>query len=396
MSPTAPRGPSTAPSPARSPPPAQWRCPPRSRRGGSASGACATPPAAPGRRTRGGQRHQRHRRSPSEPQRSAPHPPPRRSPTAPAGAHAHRRTAAHRSTCRRCRAPPTDRPIPPSSSPHARRVVLHRAILAVIRHLDCLDILSRTPILPGGPAAPPISAPAGGCKHPQRRTVDAEHRDIAQSHQQLAHARRVVLHRDPPVIRLFSQRRFWGIPHVQPRTPTTSTPTSFAKSRISLREIEQAIHHLSIALAAAKDPNHDRSIPMDTIVTVLIVVRMVAPDIYYGFMRGEVSDLEVVIELNRIAGRPDDWWKEEQANVSSRLRRIAIWEAIFISWGKYIRGTHDRSSPLLELRNSESSDQDNRYAQAVIENYNKVSSTQEWKFRRALALIEMVTFESPH
>ena len=85
-------------------------------------------------------------------------------------------------------------------------------------------------------------------------------------------------------------------------------------SRISLREIEQTIHHLSIALAAAKDPNHDRSIAMDTIVTVLIVVRMVAPDIYYGFMRGEVSDLEVVKELNRIEQHPR---VEVQASASS-------------------------------------------------------------------------------
>ena len=42
--------------------------------------------------------------------------------------------------------------------------------------------------------------------HPQRRTllvVDAEHLDIAQSHQQLAHARRVALHRDPPWLGCF-------------------------------------------------------------------------------------------------------------------------------------------------------------------------------------------------
>ena len=47
---------------------------------------------------------------------------------------------------------------------------------------------------------------------------------------QLTHTRRVALHRDPPVIRPSSQRRFWGIPRVQPRTPTPLTPTSFAKS----------------------------------------------------------------------------------------------------------------------------------------------------------------------
>ncbi len=32
--------------------------------------------------------------------------------------------------------------------------------------------------------------------------IDAEHLDVAQSHQPLTHARRVRLHRDPPVIRL--------------------------------------------------------------------------------------------------------------------------------------------------------------------------------------------------
>ena len=55
-------------------------------------------------------------------------------------------------------------------------------------------------------------------------------------------------------------------------------------SHISLRDIEQAIHHLSIALAAAEDPGHARSIPMDTIITVIIVVRIVAPDMYFRFI----------------------------------------------------------------------------------------------------------------
>ena len=72
--------------------------------------------------------------------------------------------------------------------------------------------------------------------HPQRPAAlvaDTEHLHIAQSHQQLTHARRVALHRDPPVIRRSSQCRFWGIPRVQPRTLTLLTPTSNAKSRIS-------------------------------------------------------------------------------------------------------------------------------------------------------------------
>ena len=76
---------------------------------------------------------------------------------------------------------------------------------------------------PHRPPAPPTSRlrPPTPDVHPQRPVrlvVDADDLHIAQSHQQLADARRVALHRDPPVIRLSSQRRFWGIPRVQPRT----------------------------------------------------------------------------------------------------------------------------------------------------------------------------------
>ena len=48
-----------------------------------------------------------------------------------------------------------------------------------------------------------------------------------------SHTRRVRFHRDPPDSRLPWRCRFWGIPHVQPRTLTLLTPTSNAKSQIS-------------------------------------------------------------------------------------------------------------------------------------------------------------------
>ena len=62
--------------------------------------------------------------------------------------------------------------------------------------------------------------------------ASAEHLDIAES-QPLTDARRVAFHRDPPDVRFAWRRRFWGIPRFQPRTPTTSTATSFAKSWIA-------------------------------------------------------------------------------------------------------------------------------------------------------------------
>ena len=165
-------------------------------------------------------------------------------------------------------------------------------------------------------------------------------------------------------------------------------------SHISLRDIEQAICHLGLALKTLKRSSIERGVPMESVVTVLIVVRIVAPNVYYKFIRNEISDLEVVSEMTRMAGRSDDWWKSDQSNLRGLPRRIAIWEAILIGWGRYTSGSPEATSPLLKQRKSESTDQDNGYPDLVIETYREVSSTDEWKFRRALALIEMLTFDS--
>ena len=165
-------------------------------------------------------------------------------------------------------------------------------------------------------------------------------------------------------------------------------------SHISLRDIEQAICHLGLALKAIKPSSIEGGVPTESVVSVLIVVRIVAPNVYYQFIRSEISDLEVVNEMTRMAGRSDDWWKSEQSNLHGLPRRIAIWEAILIGWGRYTSSSREATSPLLKQRESESADQDNSYAAEVLQNYNQVMSTDDWKFTRALALIEMLTFES--
>lgn len=162
-------------------------------------------------------------------------------------------------------------------------------------------------------------------------------------------------------------------------------------SHIGLRDIEQAIYHLRIALRATKSSQF--GVPIESLVSALIVVRIVLPQVYSKFIIGEVSDLEVVNELTRMAGRADDWWKAEQSSGLGLPHRIAIWEAIMIGWGRYTSRSSGARSLLLEQRKLESTDQDSSYPNAVVNEFQRVSSTHDGQYKHALALIELFTFE---
>ena len=164
-------------------------------------------------------------------------------------------------------------------------------------------------------------------------------------------------------------------------------------SQISLRDIEQAIHHLGIALRATRQSSHETGVALETVVSVLMLVRFISPRMYNQFLHGEISDLEVVGEMTRKSGRSDDWWKTEQSSNPALLRRISIWEAIMIAWGRYTSGSPEAKSPLLEQRESEATDSGDSYPDAVLRNYHDVSHTDNWKYAQALALIEMWTFQ---
>ena len=162
---------------------------------------------------------------------------------------------------------------------------------------------------------------------------------------------------------------------------------------ISLRDIEQSIHHLGVALRAARSPQQEAGVPMDTIVSALMMVRIVVPNTYQWFVRGEVSDLEVVTEMTQIAGRTEGWWSTEQFSERWKPRTMAVWEAFLITWFTYLGSSREPKSPLLEQRRLESKGPDHEYPDEVIRNYNDIGGPDEWKFRRALALIEMLTFD---
>ena len=65
-----------------------------------------------------------------------------------------------------------------------------------------------------------------------------------------------------------------------------------------------------------------------------------------------------------------------------------------IGWGRYTSRSSEARSPLLEQRKLEATDQSNGYPDEVIGNYKRVQGTDDWKFGRALALIEMLIFDS--
>lgn len=117
-------------------------------------------------------------------------------------------------------------------------------------------------------------------------------------------------------------------------------------SHISLRDIEQAIYHLSIALKATEPLEHERGVPIESLVSALMIVRIVSPQVYSRFIGGKASDLEVFREMTRMAGRADDWWKAEQSSTFGLPHRMAIWEAIMIGWGRYTCRSREARSPL--------------------------------------------------
>ena len=173
-------------------------------------------------------------------------------------------------------------------------------------------------------------------------------------------------------IRLFLDTFVLGAPHM------------------SLRDIEQAIHHLGLILNAIPKQQQSFEVPLDILATTLMLFRMVAPDTYRQFTRGEISDLDALDALNRLINRPNDWWKittpSQEASASAKM------EAILTGWGRHIRGSWQTDTPLLQLRRSEAEDRENLYAVGVVSNADYVSTGH---YSYLLSLIDMIAYDPP-
>lgn len=108
-------------------------------------------------------------------------------------------------------------------------------------------------------------------------------------------------------------------------------------SDISLRRIAQSIHRLGLVLASL----HDRYLKLAAVAIVALILRTVNLNLYHRFIRGEVTDEEVV---NAMFSRPetkDIRWEN----------RSALFEAIVIKAAREMSGQYsaDRiNSPLLD------------------------------------------------
>lgn len=160
---------------------------------------------------------------------------------------------------------------------------------------------------------------------------------------------------------------------------------------MSLRDMEQAIYHLGIVLNAIPREHQPFGKPQDIIATTLMLFRMVAPDIYRKFTRGEISDLDALNALGTLINPANDYWWEDP-NYSYR-RVWAKMEAILIGWGRHISGSWEIETPLLQQRRSEAEDSDNSYAVAVVRDAGALVSTSHYS--RVLSLIDMIAYDPP-
>ena len=91
---------------------------------------------------------------------------------------------------------------------------------------------------------------------------------------------------------------------------------------LSLRAIAQAIHRLGLVLASLRDDR--RSFATWTV--VVLILRTIDPNLYYQFIRSEVSDLEVV---DKICNRPGIKVLQEQPT-DDQLKAMSHFQAIII------------------------------------------------------------------
>ena len=165
-----------------------------------------------------------------------------------------------------------------------------------------------------------------------------------------------------------------------------------AASDISLRDIEQAVFHLGMAISSVRGRRSWAGFPLDMLAVTLMLMRVVVPNTYLRFIRGEVSDLDALDDMNSAINRSSDWWKGRNHDQASRIG--ARMEAILAGWGNAIGSAHSRQSLLRQKRQKEVDEGDNGYPATVISDTTEVlTKTEIPDFMSVLSLIEMITYD---
>lgn len=143
---------------------------------------------------------------------------------------------------------------------------------------------------------------------------------------------------------------------------------------ISLRDIEQAVFHLGMAISSIRGRRSWSGFPHDMLAATLMLMRVVAPSTYLRFIRGEVSDLDALDAMNSAINRSSEWWKGSNYDQASRVG--ARMEAILAGWGNAIGSAHDRQSLLLQKRKQEVHEGDDDYPTTVVDDAAEVMARQ--------------------
>ncbi len=165
-----------------------------------------------------------------------------------------------------------------------------------------------------------------------------------------------------------------------------------AAPNISLRDIEQAVFHLGMIISSVRGKRSWSGFPLDMVAVSLMLMRIIVPNIYGQFIRGEVTDLDALEAMNSAINRSSDWWKGRNHDQASRVG--AKMEAVLAGWGIAIGAAHDRESSLLQKRQEEADQGDDDYPATVVNDAAQVVTGVEVpEFLRVLSLIEMITYD---
>jgi len=162
-------------------------------------------------------------------------------------------------------------------------------------------------------------------------------------------------------------------------------------SDISLRDIEQAVFHLGMAISSVRGRRSWSGFPLDMVVVTLMLMRVTVPNTYLRFIRGEVSDLDALTDMNSTINRSSDWWRGRNHDQASRVG--ARMEAILAGWGNAIGSAHGGQSLLLQKRQQEVHESDDDYPSTVINTAAKVQTIEIPEFMSMLSIIEMITYD---
>ena len=157
---------------------------------------------------------------------------------------------------------------------------------------------------------------------------------------------------------------------------------------VSLRDLRQTIPYLCRVVDASTMSSSGFRMPLNILVATMMTFRIVAPHAYRSFVRRELSDLDALESMNRIANRSNDWWKDSRS-VEQQSACVTL-EAIMIGWARRVNGSSDAVSPLLEKRNFEAQGSrfDSDYPSRVVAEANSIVYTFVSDFAIAQSFVE--------